>query len=238
MDPSTPVYSVVIPAFNEEENLSALLEELDPVMDSLGGASEIVVVNDGSTDGTERVLMELTGRYPRLRSLTFRRNSGQSAAFAAGFEAARGEIVITMDADLQNNPADIRRLLEHLDGHDVVCGIRSRRQDNFLRRWASRIANGVRRAVIHDRITDIGCSLKVFRKSYLEKLPLLDGMHRFFPALLEWQGARVTEVAVDHRPRRAGTPKYNIRNRLFRTIVDLFGVRWMRSRRLHYEIRK
>lgn len=230
--------SVVIPAYNEEENLGPLMDEVSSVMDSLGRSYEIIVINDGSTDGSARVLRELSRRYPGLRPITLACNSGQTTAFAAGFAEARGDVVITMDADLQNNPADIPRMLEYLDTHDVICGIRRRRRDSFLRLASSKIANAIRRAVIHDNITDIGCSLKVFRKVALDKLLLFDGMHRFFPALLEWEGCRIMEVEVDHRPRRAGTPKYNIRNRLFRTVADLLVVRWMKSRRLKYEIKK
>jgi dolichol-phosphate mannosyltransferase len=237
-DPAAPPkLSVVVPAYNEAENLQALLEELEGVLASLPESSEVVVVDDGSTDATAALLAGLQGRYPRLRAVTFLRNAGQSAAFAAGMEAARGEVVVTMDADLQNDPADIPRMLPLLAGADVVCGIRRRRRDSFLRRVSSRVANAVRRAVIHDGVQDTGCSLKLLPRRRVLGLPRFNGMHRFLPALLQWEGCRVAEVAVNHRPRRAGQAKYNLRNRLFRTLVDLLGVRWLHARRLRYEVK-
>jgi glycosyltransferase involved in cell wall biosynthesis len=231
-------YSVVIPAYNEEENLEPLLAELLPVMASLPGAHEVIVVDDGSTDGTAERLSALRERHPSLRVLTLARNRGQSAAFAAGFQAARGDVIITLDADLQNDPADIPRVLAQLDRYAVVCGVRRRRRDNAVRRVSSRVANAVRRAVIGDGITDTGCSLKAFPAASARRLVPFDGMHRFLPALLQWQGCTVTEVVVAHRPRRAGASKYNVRNRALRTLLDLLAVRWLKSRWLRYEVKE
>jgi dolichol-phosphate mannosyltransferase len=168
----------------------------------------------------------------------FVRNTGQSAAFLAGFEAARGEVVVTLDADLQNNPADIPELLRRLEGQDAVLGVRRRRRDSALRRLSSRIANAVRRGVTRDGLTDVGCSLKAFRREALRDLPRFNGVHRFFGTLLVWKGCRIAEVAVDHRPRRAGETKYNVRNRAFRTLLDLLAMRWLRSRQVRYEIER
>jgi glycosyltransferase involved in cell wall biosynthesis len=231
-------YSVVIPAYNEEDNLEPLLAELQPVMRSLPDPHEVIVVDDGSTDATPARLRALRERHPELQVLTLARNRGQSAAFAAGFAAARGEVIITLDADLQNDPADIPRLLAQLDRYSVVCGVRRRRRDNAIRRVSSRFANAVRRAVIGDGITDTGCSLKVFPAASARRVVPFDGMHRFLPALLQWQGCPVTEVAVTHRPRRAGASKYNVRNRALRTFLDLLAVRWLKARWLRYEVKE
>jgi glycosyltransferase involved in cell wall biosynthesis len=159
-----------------------------------------------------------------------RRNSGQSAALDAGFRFARGEIVVTLDADLQNDPADIPRLLERIGEFDVVSGVRARRQDSWVRRVSSRVANRVRNRVTHESVTDVGCTLRAARVEYLRRIHVFNGMHRFLPTLLRMEGARVTEVPVNHRPRLHGQPKYNIRNRIWRALMDLFGVRWMQTR--------
>lgn len=233
---TSPRFSVVIPAFNEQDNLLPLLEELGPVMEPLTGGYEIIVIDDGSTDGTHERLEAAKRDWPALRVLRMRANAGQSAAFAAGFDAARGEILVTLDADLQNNPADIPRLLSRLDEFDVVCGIRRRRRDSWLRRVSSSTARRVRQAVLKDSITDVGCSIRAFRKQHAAELPRFDGMHRFIPVFLEWQGLSIHQIDVDHRPRHAGDSKYGVRNRLFATVADLMAVRWLKSRRINYEI--
>jgi glycosyltransferase involved in cell wall biosynthesis len=231
-----PRVSVVIPAYNEAESIPALLAELQPPLDSLGSHYEVLLVDDGSTDGTRELAPLWLTRYPALRVLRFRRNAGQSAAFLAGFEAARGDVVVTLDADLQNDPADIPELLRRLEGHDAALGVRARRHDSFLRRVSSRVANAVRRSATGDTLADAGCSLKAFRREHLHDLPRVDGVHRFLGTLLVWKGCRVVEVPVGHRPRRAGRAKYNLRNRALRTLRDLAGMRWRRSRRVRYEI--
>jgi dolichol-phosphate mannosyltransferase len=231
-----PAVSVVVPAFDEAENIPGLLAELALPLDSLGRPYEIVLVDDGSTDGTPEVLAGIAARYPALRVVRFRKRAGQSAALLAGFDAARGAVVVTLDADLQNNPADIPELVRRLPGHDAVLGVRVRRRDSALRRVSSRVANGVRRAATRDGLADVGCSLKAFRRECLLDLPRFDGVHRFFGTLLVWKGLRVVELPVDHRPRRAGKAKYNIRNRAFRTLLDLLAMRWLRSRTVRYEI--
>jgi dolichol-phosphate mannosyltransferase len=231
-----PVVSVVIPAYDEAENIPRLLAELAPPLEGLGRPYEIVLVDDGSTDGTREVLDGLAPRYPALRVVRFRKNAGQSAAFLAGFEAARGGVIVTLDADLQNNPADIPELLRRLPGNDAVFGVRARRRDSALRRISSRIANRVRRAATGDGLRDVGCSLKAFRRECLRDLPRFDGVHRFLGTYFVWRGFRVVEVVVDHRPRRAGRAKYNLRNRAFRTLLDLLAMRWLRARTVHYEV--
>lgn len=225
-----PEISVVVPVFNEEESLPILSAELQGVLRSLGRPCEVIFVDDGSTDGSLEALRRLKAQDSGVRIVRLRRNAGQSAALAAGFRAARGEVVVTLDADLQNDPADIPRLLGHLEGYDVVCGVRTDRQDGWLRRASSRIAGGVRNRLTGDPVADAGCTLRVYRTEYLKRLPLFSGMHRFLPTLLKLEGARLTAIPVNHRPRRHGQSKYNIRNRIWRSLVDLFAVRWMQRR--------
>jgi glycosyltransferase involved in cell wall biosynthesis len=228
-----PEISVVIPVYNEEENLPILAEEIRAAMapvEAAGRPYEVVLVDDGSTDTSPAVMAGLAREDPRIRILRQRRNSGQSAALDAGVRYARGEIVVTLDADLQNDPADIPRLLERMDGFDVVSGVRAKRRDTWVRRVSSKIANGIRNRVTHESVTDVGCTLRAMRIEYLRRIPVFNGMHRFLPTLLRMEGARVTEVPVNHRPRLHGQPKYNIRNRIFRALADLFGVRWMQTR--------
>ena len=228
---SSPALSLVVPAFNEEENLPELVAEIRSALAPVGLDWELLLVDDGSTDGSPAVMERLRREEPRIRILRHRKNAGQSAALAWGFRAARGRLVATLDADLQNDPADLPRLLAELDrGFDVVSGVRVDRRDPWVRRVSSRIANAVRNWATDERITDVGCSLKVYRAEFLEHLPMFTGMHRFLPTLVRWNGARVTEVPVRHRPRRHGVGKYGIGNRLFRALADLFAVRWMRKR--------
>ncbi len=232
-----PGLSLVIPAYNERENLATLHSELTAVMHSLPGAYEILFVDDGSTDGSAGVLRQMRAEDPRVRVLTFARNAGQSAAMDAGFKDARGDVVVTLDADLQNDPADIPRLIEALEGWDAVVGVRRERQDNLVRRVSSRVANYVRNRLSDETITDTGCSLKAFRRAALSRLVLYDGLHRFLPTLLKMEGFRVREIPVGHRPRRHGDSKYGIGNRLLPSFMDLLAVRWMKRRKLRYEVK-
>jgi len=225
-----PEVSLVIPLFNEADSLPILAAEIRTAMEPTGRDYETIYVDDGSTDGSPEVLRALAAEDHRVRVIRLRRNSGQSAALAAGFHHARGAIVVTLDADLQNDPADIPRLLAGLDTVDIVCGVRIRRQDGWLRRISSRIANRIRNRVTRDSVTDVGCTLRAYCADFLHRVPAFNGMHRFLPTLLRLAGARVVEMPVNHRPRLLGQPKYNIRNRILRALVDLIGVRWLQSR--------
>jgi dolichol-phosphate mannosyltransferase len=225
-----PEISVVIPVYNEEESLPLLAVEVQGALQATGRLYETIFVDDGSTDGSPELLKQLAREDSTVRVIRQRRNSGQSAALEAGFRFARGEIIITLDADLQNDPADIPRLLERIDAYDVVCGVRANRRDTWVRRVSSRIANGIRNRATHDSVTDVGCTLRACRAEYVKRLPMFTGMHRFLPTLMKMEGARVAEVPVHHRPRLHGQPKYNIRNRIWRALVDLFAVRWMQKR--------
>jgi len=228
---------VVVPVFEEQDNLEPLHRELTAALAEVPGGVEFVYVDDGSRDGSPERLADLAKRDGRVRVLRFEKNAGQTAAFAAGFEAARGEVVATLDADLQNDPADIPRLLTALDRADVVNGVRVGRQDGFVRKLSSRIGNGFRNTMTHESVTDVGCSLRVMRASYLKRVKLYRGMHRFLPTLLRLEGARVTELPVNHRPRRHGRSKYGIANRLFVGLADVFAVRWMQRRQLSWRLR-
>ena len=225
-----PEISVVIPVYDEEENLPVLAAELRAALGGLGRSYEILYVDDGSTDGSPGVLRRLAEEDPAVRVIRQRRNAGQSAALDAGFRFARGTIVVTLDADLQNDPADIPRLLEIMDVFDVVSGVRTHRQDTWVRKVSSRIANRVRNRLTRDSVTDVGCTLRACRTEYLRRIPMFTGMHRFLPTLLKMAGARTTEIPVNHRPRLHGQPKYTIGNRLWRALADLFAVRWMQKR--------
>jgi glycosyltransferase involved in cell wall biosynthesis len=228
--------SIVAPVFNEIENLEPLVKELIAVMSQREGGFEVILVDDGSQDGSAGKIAELAARHPQVRGLHFRRNRGQTAAFDAGFKAARGGSVVTVDADLQNDPADIPALLDELGEFDAAVGFRRRREDSWLRRLSSRVANAVRNRISGDDIIDTGCSLKAFRRECLAQLKLFTGMHRFFPTLLRMEGFRVTQLPVNHRPRTRGTSKYGVLNRVFRSFLDLLAVRWMKNRRLDYEV--
>jgi len=192
-------------------------------------------VDDGSTDDTPRLLAEGMRQYPWLRVVRLKKNSGQSAAFDAGFKAARGEIIATIDADLQNDPEEIPRLLPMLDGYDMITGWRKDRHDTRFRRFQTRIANRIRNWLSDETIQDSASSLKVYRRHCVEGLQLYTGMHRFFPTLVKMRGYKVLETPVKHSPRFAGTAKYGLRNRAWRAFVDLMAVRWTKKRFIRYE---
>ena len=222
--------SVVIPLHDEEPNVEPLLDELFAELRRLGRSHEVICVDDGSRDGTFGRLAARAAREPALRVIRFRLNFGQTAAMSAGIEAARGAIVVPMDGDLQNDPADIGPLLERLaEGHDVVSGWRRERMDPELwRKVLSRVANRLISATSGVRLHDYGCSLKAYRREILEGVRLYGEMHRFIPIYASWQGARVTEMVVHHRPRRAGTSKYGL-SRTFKVLLDLLVVKFLAS---------
>lgn len=226
----TPSLSIVIPVLNEASNLEALHREFTDVLGGLGRPYEIILVDDGSTDGSFDVLKRLQAGDRAVRVIRFRRNFGQTAAFAAGFAAARGALVVTADADLQNDPRDIPAMLEAIDaGADIVCGWRKERQDAFLsRRLPSKIANRLISWATGVRLNDYGCSLKVFRAEVVKPLRLRGEMHRFLPALASEMGVSIVEMPVNHRPRRHGVSKYGI-SRTVRVMLDLLTVKFILS---------
>jgi len=232
-EPNSPAVSVVVPLFNEEESIGILQSELSAALKELD--HEIIFVDDGSIDRTvERIEPKANVRVVRLE-----KNAGQSAAIYAGLEAARGATVILIDGDLQNDPADIPRLLAEIAcGADLVCGYRAQRRDTLLKRLTSWIANAVRSRYTKDGVRDTGCTLKAMRRECVSVMVPFKGMHRFIPALVKGAGYRLVEIPVNHRPRRFGQSKYGLGNRAVRATIDMFGVRWLLSRRLNYKIRQ
>jgi len=234
---ANPDVSVVVPVYNESECVGPLCEAIYSVVPGLDRSFEVLLVDDGSSDDTPGLLAAEKARRENLRVIRLLKNCGQSAAMSCGFDHARGKVVVTLDADLQNDPADIPMLLEKIDSGecDVVCGWRQKRRDNFVRRISSKIANGIRNRLSGETISDTGCSLKAYRTEYLRKIKMFKGMHRFLPTLLKLEGAKVIEVPVNHKPRHAGEAKYGVWNRVFKSARDLLAVRWMKSRHIRYE---
>ncbi|HMO51085.1 MAG TPA: glycosyltransferase family 2 protein [Kiritimatiellia bacterium] len=226
--------SVVIPVYNEEESAELLCRRLHEALSGLGRTYEIILVDDGSSDRTWEVLTRMAGEVPGLELIRFRRNYGQTAAMSAGFHAARGEVVITLDADLQNDPADIPKLLERIDqGYDVVSGWRKDRKDAFInRRLPSMLANGLISKITGVELHDYGCTLKAYRHEVVKNIHLYGEMHRFIPALASWVGGSIDEVVVQHHARKFGRSKYGI-SRTFRVVLDLLTVKFL----LHYSTR-
>jgi glycosyltransferase involved in cell wall biosynthesis len=224
-----PALSIVVPAYNEAENLPVLHEELTAALKRLGKSYEIIIIDDGSTDGSYESLLKLQQRDAHLVIIRFRRNFGQTAAMDSGFKQAQGDVIVTMDADLQNDPADIAALLESMESEklDVVSGWRWQRRDPIGKRLVSKFANGLRKMLTGERIHDSGCTLKAFRKECFDGLDLQGEMHRFIPAILMWRGFKVGEVKTNHRERKFGRTKYGV-NRLLRGFLDLLVVKfWM-----------
>jgi dolichol-phosphate mannosyltransferase len=230
---SSPDVSVVVPVFNEQENIPILQSELRAALTGLD--YEIIFVDDGSIDRTA----ERIEAAPNIRVIRFEKNAGQSAAIYAGVHAARGATVVLIDGDLQNDPADIPRLLAEIArGADLVCGYRAQRRDTRVKRLTSWIANAVRSRFTKDGVRDTGCTLKAIRRECVGALVPFKGMHRFIPALVKGAGYQLVEIPVNHRPRRFGQSKYGLGNRVVRATLDMFGVRWLLSRRLSFKIRE
>jgi len=235
-----PDLSVVFPVYNEEENIPILLDEIASALRGRPWSYEMVAVDDGSNDGSLEVLRRSRTKYPNLRVLTFEKNSGQTAALDAAWRAARGKYVVSLDADLQNDPADIPAMMDALEknGADMVIGVRVNRQDTWARKVQSRIGNGVRNWITGDHITDTGCSLKLVKRDAIDRVSLYNGMHRFLPTLIRIRGYKVIEMPVNHRPRKFGVSKYGAMNRAARGLVDCLAVRWMSKRTLTYRVKE
>lgn len=241
MSEKRPYLSVVIPFYNEEESAESVCAEVNEALSCFNDLGwELIMVDDGSSDDTARIIDRLSGRNGNFRALHLSPNSGQSAALNAGFTAAKGEIIATLDGDGQNDPRDIAVLLEEMNrsGVHMMCGIRRKRSDNIVRRVSSRIANNVRSAILKDGITDIGCSTRVFRQECLTGVRLFRNSHRFFPMLVKMAGFSVGEMPVNHRTRRHGKSKYGggINSRLWAGITDLAGVYWMKKRAFSHTV--
>ncbi|WP_022852531.1 glycosyltransferase family 2 protein [Thermodesulfatator atlanticus] len=218
-----PYLSVVIPVYNEEKNIKPLLESLDNALKGIGKTFEVIIVDDGSQDKTLSILKELKPRYPWLKIIALRKNFGQSAAFTAGIDHAQGEVIVTMDGDLQNDPRDIPKLLAKIEeGYDVVSGWRKDRKDPFLsRKLPSMMANALISRLTRVKLHDYGCSLKAYRAEVIKGVTIYGELHRFIPVLVSFSGARITEIEVTHHPRKFGKSKYGI-SRTYRVLLDLF----------------
>jgi len=228
----SPAVSVVVPLYDEEENVPLLQAELTRALTGLD--YEIVFVDDGSTDRTA----DRIEPGPRIQVLRFEKNAGQSAALYAGLKNARGATAVLIDGDLQNDPADISKLLAEIErGADLVCGYRAQRKDTFVKRATSRVANFIRSRFTKDGVRDTGCTLKAMRRECISALIPFKGMHRFIPALVKGAGYRLVEIPVNHRARKFGQSKYGLGNRALRATIDMFGVRWLLSRQLNYKAR-
>jgi dolichol-phosphate mannosyltransferase len=236
MGMEAPHYSAVIPVFNEEGNIEPLARGIKETLEPRGVPFEIIFVDDGSHDGTLEILRRLHMEDPRVRYIRLDTNCGQSTALWAGLREARGKVIITMDGDLQNDPHDIPLLLDKIGPFDVATGWRKERRDPWLKRVSTKIANWVRDLVTMEQIRDTACGFKAFKRECLEAIIPFDGLHRFLPTLFRMRGFRVCEVPVPHYPRKYGRSKYNIRNRLLRGVMDMWGVRWLKKRRISYEV--
>ncbi len=233
-----PEVSLVVPVYNEEDVLPRFREEPLTILRELGRTFEIVFVNDGSRDRSAEILTELKSEIPEVRVIHLDRNHGLTSALDAGFRQARGDLIVSIDADLQNDPADIPKLLEELEDCDMVCGWRRDRQDPFIKKLSSKIGNGWRNWRMGDDIHDTCSPLKAFRREFITHLPPFDGMHRWLPALAKMSGLRVKEIPVRHHRRDTGKSKYGVWNRLFKGLADLRAVKWMRKNRLTYVVRE
>lgn len=231
-------YSVVVPVFNEEKNIALLYTELSSVLKSFNMPYEIILVDDGSTDNSLQEIKSLALKDVAVKYISFKKNLGQSAALKSGFQHCEYTVTITMDADLQNDPKDIPRLLQFYGEYQMINGWRKNRRDTFSKKIGSKIGNFVRNMFVHDNIKDTGCSLKVMDTVMLKRIKMYKGLHRFLPVLMMSEGAKVKEVPVNHRQRQHGISKYNNIGRAFTGLYDLICVRWMLKRQINEEIKE
>lgn len=230
--------SFVLPVYNEELNIENLYSEIKSVAQKLDSPYETIFVDDYSKDNSLAIIKKLSENNPDVRYISFEKNCGQSAALYAGFQHATGDIIITMDADLQNDPSDILNMIKLFGEYDMITGWRKNRKDTFSKKIASRIGNFIRNSVTKDNIHDTGCSLKIMRASMLKNIKIYRGLHRFLPVLMKLEGAKIIEVPVNHRKRLHGVSKYNNLSRAIEGLYDLFAVRWMIKRHLNIRIKE
>lgn len=227
--------SVIAPIFNEKENIKPFVESVENALRDNFISYEIILIDDGSTDGSTELIKEIASNNSHIKDYHFTKNNGQTAALSAGFKACTGDIVVTMDSDLQTTPEDIYLMLPYLNKYDMVNGKRTTREDGFKRKLSSLIGNGVKNLITGDNIKDTGCPLKLYKKEVVKSFYLYEGMHRFLPTLAKINGFSVIEVPVQHFDRIHGKSKYGVWNRLWKGLKDAFAVRWMKKRKIHYE---
>lgn len=230
--------TIIVPVYNEEDNITALEERLSVFLPDAKRTSCVLFVDDGSSDGSLQRIMDICRRHNAFFFLSLERNAGLSAALKAGIDATESPYVGYMDADLQTSPEDFNLLLEHIESNELVMGIRANRKDTGFKKLQSRIANCFRRMMTHDGVQDTGCPLKVMHTDYAKRIPFFTGMHRFLPALILLQNGRIKQVSVHHFPRTAGVSKYHLWNRLVAPFIDCFAYRWMKKRYINYSIAK
>jgi len=229
-------FTIIVPVFNEEDNIYALEKKLSEFVSQSALSACVLFVNDCSTDQSKNRIIEVCNRQKHFYHLSLKKNSGLSAALKAGIDVTQSPYVGYIDADLQTTPQDFNLLIPYVEEYELVMGIRVKRDDSFVKRASSRIANGFRRFMTKDGVADTGCPLKIMKTDYAKRIPLFTGMHRFFPALIQLQNGRVFQVPVRHFPRVAGKSKYNLRNRLVGPFIDCFAYRWMKKRYINYQI--
>lgn len=230
--------SVIIPVYNEKENIVPMIEKIEIALKKQFESYEIIYINDGSTDGSEELLNQLAEKNEKLKPYHFTANNGQTAALAAGFKKCKGEFVVTMDGDMQTDPEDIYVLLPYMKNYDMVNGKRATREDGISRKVASKLGNGIRNWITEDNIQDTGCPLKMFKKEVVKSFELFNGMHRFLPTLSRIYGYSVIEVPVRHYDRQFGVSKYQTWGRALRGFKDALAVKWIKSRVLKYKIKE
>lgn len=224
--------AIIVPVYNEEDNVLPMAREVAQAMKGVGRSYELMFVDDASSDSTWQKIAEARRQFPNVRGLRHAVNSGQSAALWTGIQSTTSEIIATLDGDLQNDPADIPKMLPELKNADFICGVRAKRRDSFVRRHSSKVARWARQRALQVDFCDTGCAMRVFKRSALEGLFFFNGFHRFLPVLVHGHGAKTLEVPVNHRPRVAGVSKYGLWNRLWRGIYDLIALSWFQKRRL------
>ncbi|MTE27355.1 glycosyltransferase [Winogradskyella ouciana] len=230
--------TIIVPVYNEEENLERVETELSNYLKIASVPTSVLFVNDGSTDNSQALIEKICATNEAFEYILFKENKGLSAAIKAGFDYVDTELAGYIDSDLQTAPEDFNILLEHIDTHELVTGVRSNRKDSFVKNMSSKIANGIRRAFTHDGMDDTGCPLKIIKTDYAKRIPMFRGLHRFLPAMIMLQNGRIKQVTVQHFPRLAGTAKFGLWNRLLGPLMDCFAYLWMKKKYINYEVEK
>ena len=231
-------FTIVVPVYNEEDNLERVETELSKYLQMASVSTSVLFVNDGSSDNSQTLIENICERNEAFEYILFKENRGLSAAIKAGFDHVDSELVGYIDSDLQTAPEDFNILLEHIDTHELVTGVRSNRKDSFVKNMSSKIANGIRRAFTKDGMDDTGCPLKIIKTDYAKRIPMFRGLHRFLPAMILLQNGRVIQVPVQHFPRIAGTAKFGLWNRLLGPLMDCFAYLWMKKKYINYDVAK
>lgn len=231
-------FTIIVPIFNEEDNMKRLEKELTDFSNIAVKKTKFLLVNDGSTDNSQELIEEICNQNINFNYIQFKKNCGLSAAIKAGFDACTTELVGYIDADLQTTPNDFNLLLAEIENYELITGVRSNRQDSFVKNMSSTIANGIRRSFTHDGMDDTGCPLKVIKTDYAKRIPMFKGLHRFLPAMILLQNGRIKQIPVQHFPRIAGTAKFGLWNRLLGPLMDCFAYLWMKKKYINYSILK